>query len=90
MHWATWALQQGFMNPADLAPGGSRDAHGGQPLITAVHDFMATLPHSSEPHGRSRSRVSVLAGCDVDVHHLSSRILDLLPQVCQPTYFHLV
>lgn len=83
VHWATWALQWGFINPDDLAvpSKAAKSSSTLQPLMAALRDFLHAIPELSGPQGPSGT-YGILAGCDADVYHLSARLFDLLRLVC--------
>jgi hypothetical protein len=82
VHWATWALQRGFITPADVASIDlPKKAHSDtEPLLAGLHDFWKFVIGNAGSQG-TKGSLGTLAGCDNDVYHLSSRLLDLLPLV---------
>lgn len=80
VHWATWALQWGFIKSDDLevrSSGAGKTSSSSQPLLSALRDFFRVIPEVSGPPSPSGA-CGILAGCDADVFHLSARLFDLL------------
>ena len=73
VNWACWAISQGVISPADLAPPDNDDVRH---VVPAMRNFLAQLPAPGEPRA-----VDPFVGCEVDVRYLSEHVLDLLYQV---------
>ncbi len=73
VNWACWAISQGVISPADLAP---RDNGDVRHVLPAMRSFLAQLPAPGEPRA-----VDPFVGCEVDVRYLAEHVLDLCNQV---------
>lgn len=73
VHWATWALQQGVIAPAQLRA----DAGDATHVVHVLCRFLDMVP----PTGRG---AETFLGCEVDARHLAMKALLLLRQVRQP------
>ena len=77
MHWATWALQQGIVQPTQLRPTHQGDTTH---LVHVLQQFLELIPVPG--HGIASD---IFLGCEQDLRHLAGRIIDLLSEVryCQ-------
>lgn len=73
VHWATWALQQGIMQPPQL-----RTAHAGDAthLLHVLQQFLSLVPAPGQG-----TASDVFLGCELDVRHVAGSIMDLLREV---------
>lgn len=70
MHWATWALQQGVLQPQQLRAGEGDVTH----VIHVLRRFLTMVPPAGGGAG-------AFLGCEGDVRHLAENAVLLLRQV---------